>query len=193
YGGKKDRHAFTRQLVTVEDSRDLSFNSDHFSFKRIGCSDRPMIPELIRSNRFRLCVRNILERELPSIESAVSRVNAMGFPNYFDDQRFASYHPVAGFAFLSLFRGDPESALRFTLLSPYGGEKTHAKKRKKAIHDLWGQWKECLDLSQTSMERMVFQELKKRLGASKTKVQKDKVYLETMDRLPREELSMGFS
>ncbi|MCB1139645.1 MAG: tRNA pseudouridine(13) synthase TruD, partial [Leptospiraceae bacterium] len=192
YGGKKDRHAVTKQFITVEHPKDLSGDYGGYSLKALGFVAEPMTPEHIRGNRFSLTVRNVLEREIASIQKGFSRLGHLGFPNYFDDQRFGSFHPVVGFSFLSLYRDDPESALRFTLLSPFGGEKPHAKKRKKAIHDCWGNWNRCLEYAETRPEKAILQELQKRKALSGSADQK-KVYLELLDRLPAEELSMGFS
>ena len=194
YGGKKDRHAYTRQWITVESPRDLSQKTEGYSLRKIGYSDEPMLPEHIRGNRFSLTVRNILEREGPQVEAGFERLQRTGFPNYFDDQRFGAFHPVVGFAFLSLFRGDPESALRYSLLSPFGGEKPHAKKRKKAIHDVWGDWKRCLDLAVTKPETAILGELKRRkLVSGDRSHEAAEAFLELLDRLPREDLSMAFS
>ncbi|MCB1169066.1 MAG: tRNA pseudouridine(13) synthase TruD [Leptospiraceae bacterium] len=192
YGGKKDRHATTKQFITVEHPQDLSGDFGGYSLKALGFAAEPMTPDFIRGNRFSITVRNVLEREIRAIEGGFHRLADLGFPNYFDDQRFGSFHPVVGFSFLSLYRDDPESALRFTLLSPFGGEKPHAKKRKKAIHDCWGNWNQCLEFAETRPEKAILQELQKRKAIAGSADHK-KIYLELLDRLPAEELSMGFS
>ncbi|HBS05566.1 MAG TPA: hypothetical protein DEA96_11405 [Leptospiraceae bacterium] len=194
YGGKKDRHARTIQWLTVKNGGDLSCEESGYSIRYLGRSSEPMGPEHILGNRFRLVIRNILERETSHVLAGARRLQETGFPNYFDDQRFGSFHPLIGFPFLSLLRGDPESALRFTLLSAFGGDKPHAKRRKKAINDNWGNWDECLKLASTKTESAILGQLKSnRCKAGDSSNASQKQFLELLDRLPREDLSMGFS
>ncbi|MEQ8349974.1 MAG: tRNA pseudouridine(13) synthase TruD [Leptospiraceae bacterium] len=194
YGGKKDRHARTQQWITAPPSPDLTHSTDAYSLEYVGTSSKPMGPENIAGNRFTLTVRNILERETTQVEAGARRLKQLGFPNYFDDQRFGSFHPLVGFPFLCLFRGDPESALRYTLLSAFGGDKPHAKKRKKAINDVWGQWDRCLKLAHTKTEEAILQQLKKQnCNSGDLSSESRKAFTRLLDRLPREELSMGFS
>lgn len=197
YGGKKDRHARTLQYFTVEDSRTLKCNLSGCILRKLGYADGPMTPERILGNRFSITVRNVLERELPAIQTGRKRLQRIGFPNYFDDQRFGSFHPVVGFSFLCLYRGDPEAALKYTLLSPFGGEKSHAKKRKKAIHDSWGNWDRCLELAQTKPEKHILTALREAQAVPRPlrepSMQERQTFLSLLERLPREELSMGFA
>ena len=194
YGGKKDRHARTIQWITVKNGPDISHQESGYTIQHLGASDSPMGPERIQGNRFRLVVRNILEREIPQIEAGLIRLKERGFPNYFDDQRFGSFHPLIGFPFLSLFRGDPESALRYTLLSAFGGDKPHAKRRKKAINDCWGNWDAALKLASTKTESAILGELKKaRLVSGDDSDQSKEQFTTLLNRLPKEDLSMSFS
>ncbi|MGD0781871.1 MAG: tRNA pseudouridine(13) synthase TruD, partial [Candidatus Aminicenantales bacterium] len=72
YGGKKDRHGRTAQFITIRDARDFSREERNFRLESQGFMDRPMGPDLIQANDFRIIIRDLgetgpIERALPDV------------------------------------------------------------------------------------------------------------------------------
>lgn len=183
YGGRKDRHALTTQLVTVRSSRDLSVRDKAFALESLGWVDEPMAARRVRGNRFSITLRAISERDLPALLGNLDEGRRSGVPNYFDDQRFGSYDPERGFLVEKMLRGDFEEALELYLTLRYPEEKKEAKARKQRLRELWWRWEDCLGLARTATERRVFSFLAER-GAD---------YVEALNLLPREDLSLAIA
>jgi len=183
YGGRKDRHALTAQLVTVGSRRRLLIEEEGFKLEPLGWVERPMTARLVRGNRFSVTVRRIPEEDLPILLSNLEEVRLRGIPNYFDDQRFGSYDPDRGFLVEKMIRGDFEEALKIALTLRYPEEKKEAKLRKHRLLELWWRWEECLAVAKTSVERRVFSFLAEH-GAD---------YVAAVNLLPREEVSLAIA
>lgn len=95
YGGKKDKHGITLQFITIKDKRDFSIKGKDFSLKLIGRASRPMGPDLIVSNYFKITLRNI--KNISNFLSNIEEIKRSGVTNFFDDQRFRSFDPRRGF------------------------------------------------------------------------------------------------
>ena len=90
YGGLKDKHAVTRQWVTIQRGPRHDLKQEHFSLAYQGQSDRAFGPHDITANRFHVVMRNLTERAAADIVAQREAVARDGVPNYFDDQRFGS-------------------------------------------------------------------------------------------------------
>ncbi len=183
YGGRKDRHAITSQLVTTRHRRDLSFEEDRIVLSSVGRSAEPMSPSAIRGNRFVVVLRGLAPADAGAVVANAARLGTAGVPNYFDDQRFRSWDPELGLPATFMLRGDWETALKMVLLRPRTGESRAAVERKSLLADAWWDWKRCLQLARTPTERRVFAFMVRR-GAN---------YPAATNLLPRDELSMLLS
>ncbi|MBX7059167.1 MAG: tRNA pseudouridine(13) synthase TruD [Leptospirales bacterium] len=183
YGGRKDRHATTTQLVTVEGDRPLQSPVNGFSLQYLGRSNSAMAPEYISGNAFRIVLRNIAPWQESILDENLGEVLRYGLPNYFDDQRFGAYDPKRGFLAAALLRGEIELALRIALTLRYPGEKKSARERKHILEARWGDWTACLAAAHTNLERRAFSML---LGRGKGRAN-------VASLLSRDDLSMALS
>ncbi|MGB9885650.1 MAG: tRNA pseudouridine(13) synthase TruD [Moorellales bacterium] len=183
YGGLKDRHAHTLQYVTVRHPTDLTTEGKNFSFRSLGFLDRPMGPDLLLGNRFRITVRHLSPRETTAFAASAEEVRRFGFPNYFDDQRFGSLDRDMGFMAERLLKGHYNGSLQAYLTGIYPEEKREAKERKRFFREHWGDWATCLSRAKTTMERRIFSLLAER----------PKAHIEALQMIPAEELSLLFS
>lgn len=135
FGGLKDRHARTEQIVSVRGGPERSFEGSAFRVEFIGRSRDPITRASFQGNRFAITVRDLTE--LPDL----GPVKRFGVPNYFDDQRFGSLRGTDGeFIGRALVRGENEKALRLALASPSGQDRKKDRDLKILLRDRWGDW-----------------------------------------------------
>src|SRR5262245_30008066 len=90
YGGLKDRHALTRQFITIERGPRQALKQSSFELNYLGQAPRPFGPKDIRANRFKIVMRDLAPQGVNHARTALDEVARDGLPNYFDDQRFGS-------------------------------------------------------------------------------------------------------
>ncbi|MCX7661327.1 MAG: tRNA pseudouridine(13) synthase TruD [Candidatus Omnitrophica bacterium] len=183
YGGRKDKYAYTYQYITIKDFKVSSIKEKSFEIKYLGDALRPMGPDLILANEFKITIRDLKEKELICASEALDFVKNFGFPNYFDDQRFGSYSPSQGFFAEKLIKKEFNGALKIYLTSIYPEDKKEEKKRKKFFFENWGDWKECLLKAKTDFEKKAFRILS----------EEKKPFLKILGLIPKEELRMLIS
>ncbi|MDD8025685.1 MAG: tRNA pseudouridine(13) synthase TruD [Acidobacteriota bacterium] len=181
YGGKKDKHGRTSQHIAVRDARDFSREENGFRLTALGFMARPMGPDLLLGNAFRIVLRDLAETA--PVERALAEVRETGFPNYFDDQRFRSYDPERGFFAEKILRRHWNGALQVFLTSTAPGMWGPEKIRRRELFDRWKDWPRCLELARGGEEREIFEFL--------TAHPKDQV--KALHKLPQEEISMRYS
>jgi len=181
YGGKKDKHGRTSQFIAVRDGRNFSREGDGFRLETVGFMDRPMGPDLLRGNAFRVVLRDLLATE--PAERALAEARETGFPNYFDDQRFRSYDPERGFFAEKILHRHWNGALQVFLTSTAPGMWGPEKIRRRELFDRWKDWPRCLELARGREEREIFEFL----------VAHPKDQVKALHKLPQEEISMRYS
>jgi tRNA pseudouridine13 synthase len=154
YGGRKDKHGLTTQFITIRDSRDFSRSGENFSLETRGFMDRPMGPDLIRANAFRITIRDLAETK--TIDRRLDEIRAFGIPNYFDDQRFRSFDPERGFFALKVLRRHWNGALQVFLTSIPPGTPARERERRTAVLESWKDWPACLELARGRTEQKIF-------------------------------------
>ncbi len=91
YAGLKDRHAVTRQWLSVHlAGRDLDwqgFNSEQWSVLSVARHRRKLRPGFLKGNKFRIVVRE-LSGDFEGLSEKLSRLQQRGVANYFGEQRF---------------------------------------------------------------------------------------------------------
>lgn len=104
YAGLKDRHAVTRQWISVHlAGRDLDwqgFNSDQWQILEIARHQRKLRPGFLRGNKFRIVVRN-LQGDVDGLDARLSQIKQRGMANYFGEQRFGFDNIARAYAWLS--------------------------------------------------------------------------------------------
>ncbi|WP_258358675.1 tRNA pseudouridine(13) synthase TruD [Moorella sulfitireducens] len=183
YGGLKDRHAHTFQYVTVKHAADLTTEEENYSLRHMGYMDRPMGPDLLEGNEFAITLRSLDKTEASRITRRVDEVRGFGYPNYYDDQRFGSMDRQMGFMAERLLKKHYNGSLQVYLTGIYPEEKKEARERKLFFREHWGDWTTCLERAKTTMENKIFSLL----------AEKPKAYIEALQMIPREELSLYFS
>lgn len=143
YGGLKDKHAVTRQWVTIHHGPRRDMKQDHFSLAYQGQSVREFGPHDIAANRFRVVMRNLSRANAERIVSLRDQVARDGVPNYFDDQRFGSLGESGEFIAKPWCLGDYERALWLALAEPNPHDRPGDRDEKQTIRDHWGRWIEC--------------------------------------------------
>ncbi len=181
YGGKKDKHGLTSQFITIKDRRDYTRQGEDFSIESKGFMLRPMSPDLIKGNFFRVTTRNLEDFE--TIERNIEEVETFGFPNFFDDQRFRSYSPEKGFFAEKILKQHWNDALQVYLTSISTNKKRKERERKDGIFKNWRDWKTCLSYAKYPVEKRIFRFLK----------DYPKDLARALDWIPEEEVSMLYS
>ena len=92
YAGKKDRHAHTRQWLSVHMSGVvepdwMAFNTDQYQILAVHRHRKKLRPGYLQGNRFEIIVRDLAIDE-PLLEARLQQIKHFGVPNYFGEQRF---------------------------------------------------------------------------------------------------------
>lgn len=135
--GLKDKHASTKQYVTVSSKYDLTVQAEkNFSFVCIGYTNKPLRIGDLLANRFKIIVRDLKTSDLETIQQKAKMLSFVGVPNYFDSQRFGS--AVHGqFIAKQLIRGDYEAAVKIYLTTYSKSEHKNVKAEKRKILEAW--------------------------------------------------------
>ncbi len=174
YAGRKDRHALTRQYISVPGHMELISNTPGVELEQVGFADDFVSTRVLRGNRFELTVRALSPRDVASFKRNILFVSETGFPNYYDDQRFGS---VTGDGFFAerLVRGHFKGALKMHLTAPKPGDDFEERERKRSMAQNWGNWDKVLGLCVNKHESGIIAELqeggrKKNLLAAVNKI-----------------------
>ena len=118
--GMKDRHAVTRQWVSVPRAAEPNLpklDGDGIHLLSATKHTNKLKPGHLRGNRFRVLIRDAVD---VSLEPALARLRAEGLPNYYGPQRFGRDHETAVLG-LAMLRGEkvarPNPFLRKLALS----------------------------------------------------------------------------
>lgn len=183
YGGRKDRHSVSEQIITIRGNyKNLNYKSDFCNMRFLGFSSQPMSPKLIISNHFEINVRDINPDKRSDIQDRIEEIKDKGFVNYFDAQRFRSYDEQ-GFIAERILKRHYNGALKIILTATRDEDRLEDKKRKRFFFENWGDWKKCLAVAKTPFEKFAF----KRLLENKND------YLNIIRSITKGELSMYFS
>lgn len=181
YGGKKDKHGLTSQFIAIRDERDFSREERGFRLEAKGFMGRPMGPDLIKANAFRVVVRDLAR--LDGVEAGLEALGESGFPNFFDDQRFRSYDPERGFFAEKVMRRHYNGALQVYATSSTPEMSGPEKARRRGLFEHWKDWPACRELAADREEREIFEFL----SACPQDVAR------ALHKLPQEEISMRYS
>ncbi|MCX7793249.1 MAG: tRNA pseudouridine(13) synthase TruD [Thermodesulfovibrionales bacterium] len=184
YGGKKDRYGLTSQYITIDDTSLREREEESFSLKYVGDMDRPMGPDLIEANEFKIVVRDLKEEEAEKALGEIEWVKQYGYPNYFDDQRFGSFSREQGFIAEKILKKHYNGAVKIYLTAVHPEDRKEEKERKRFFYENWGKWDECLKKAKTSIEKRAFRILSKK---------EEKPFLKIIQTIPGYELSIFFA
>ncbi|QAT16893.1 tRNA pseudouridine 13 synthase [Candidatus Velamenicoccus archaeovorus] len=154
YGGRKDKHACATQFITVKGAvASLHTKTPKFRLETAGYLDRPMGPDLIAANKFRIVVRNVNRHEKEKAVPRLKEIPRKGFFNYFDDQRFGPFDPAQGFLAEKIIRKHFNGAVKFYLTHRVSEDKKEDVRRKAFFFEHWGEWTLCLKEAASRTEK----------------------------------------
>jgi len=142
-GGLKDRHAATRQYLSIENGPRRKLSQTNFSLEYLGQTARPFDSKDILANRFEIVLRDLGPPEAEKIAAGLPQVAETGVPNYFDDQRFGSVGVSGDFIARPWCLGDYDRALWLALAEPNAHDRPAVREEKKALCAHWGDWAAC--------------------------------------------------
>lgn len=143
YGGLKDKHAVTRQWVTIRKGPRRNLEQDNLTLIYQGQAAQPFAPHDITGNRFALLLRNLEPATIPALTAQAELIARDGVPNYFDDQRFGSLGLSGEFIAKPWCLGDYERTLFLAIAEPNAHDRPQDRTEKQTIRNLWGQWPAC--------------------------------------------------
>jgi tRNA pseudouridine13 synthase len=160
FGGLKDRHARTEQVISIRGGPERGFEGSAFRVEFLGRSRDPISRSSFQGNRFEITVRDL--KDLPDL----APLRRFGVPNYFDDQRFGSLRGTGGeFIGRALVRGEYETALKLAIASPSGQDRKQEREIRTRLRDRWGDWAALGKELPSSPERSIALFLAGRPGA----------------------------
>lgn len=143
YGGLKDKHAVTRQWLTIHRGPRRNLEQTHFTLVYQGQADRAFTPQDIVGNRFAIAMRGLAPQAAQRVVAEAALVQRDGVPNYFDDQRFGSLGQSEEFIARAWCQGDYERTLWLALADPNVHDRPDDREEKKLLRERWGKWDEC--------------------------------------------------
>ncbi len=143
YGGLKDRHAETRQTITIRNGPPKNLTERNFHLEYLGQASRPFTSSDIETNRFHVTLRNVRESDREKYRSRLGTLQTSGMVNYFDDQRFGSLGVSGRFIAQAWCLGDYEKALYLAMAEENPHDRPREKEQKAILRDHWGDWNAC--------------------------------------------------
>jgi len=111
--GMKDRHAVTRQMVSVPAAVEANLNQvegDGIRLLRVSRHGNKLRPGHLHGNRFRILVREVVPEAGTLLEPLLARIRSEGLPNFYGPQRFGHDGETVLLG-LGLLRGDERPTL----------------------------------------------------------------------------------
>jgi tRNA pseudouridine13 synthase len=142
-GGLKDRHAATRQFLSIENGPHRNLEQTNLTLEYLGQAARRFESTDILANHFEITIRDLRPQEADGIVGALPQVSEAGVPNYFDDQRFGSVGVSGDFVARSWCLGDYERALWLALAESNAHDRPDVREEKNALCSHWGDWSTC--------------------------------------------------
>jgi tRNA pseudouridine13 synthase len=155
YGGLKDKHAVTRQWVTIHRGPRRDFREESLSLTYQGQANRPFGPQDITANRFQIVMRNLTDEAAQKVIAARNSLAEFGVPNFYDDQRFGSLGESGEFIGRPWCLGDYERALWLAIAEPNSHDRPNDRDEKEIIRRLWGDWVACKATLRKSSSRSI--------------------------------------
>lgn len=154
YGGLKDRHATTSQIITLFKGPQRSLEQRGFWLEYLGQASREFHAKDIVANRFEITLRDLQEPAVQRTQSLLPAIMA-GVPNYFDDQRFGSLGESGEFVAQPWCMGDYERALFLAIAEANVHDRPREHEQKEILRQLWGNWLECKQRLDRSHRRSI--------------------------------------
>ncbi len=155
HAGLKDRHAVTRQTITIRNGPQADLTADRFRLEYVGQTNEPVTAAHIRCNEFQIVVRDLSTPAADRIERLTASSRTFTVPNYFDQQRFGSLGYSGEFVAVAWCRRDYERATWLALADANARDRSAEKGQKEILRDNWGKWTECKNELERSHRRSI--------------------------------------
>jgi len=162
YAGLKDKHAETRQHVTVKlrTPADAPRQTEGKQWKAHlkGFIDHPIVAADITGNRFAIVIRDLARpasEEMDRRAKLLANGDSLLLTNYFGAQRFGSARHGAGWIAKSLITGDFETALKLAIGTPARKDTGKTRDFTRILATHWGNWKAMKDLPRLPEARAI--------------------------------------
>ncbi|MBL8693756.1 MAG: tRNA pseudouridine(13) synthase TruD [Planctomycetes bacterium] len=143
WGGLKDRHAITEQLVTIRGGLREDLQRATVDLRYLGQARRPISAQDLSGNRFRIVLRDFAPGVEPAVDGAIAEVAKNGILNLFDDQRFRSVGPSGEYIAHAWCEERYERALWLAFAEENEADTAEERREKQILRDLWGKWTEA--------------------------------------------------
>jgi tRNA pseudouridine13 synthase len=133
YAGMKDKHAITRQMISVHLHRDppsVEIPNEHIRVLWAGRHTNKIRRGHLAGNRFSIRIRDVDPTAAPRVDRMIRRLERMGIPSYFGPQRFG-YRCNSHMLGLAMLRGDWEGMLKELLGSQGSPFPEHQRERRQ--------------------------------------------------------------
>ncbi|MHC4780086.1 MAG: tRNA pseudouridine(13) synthase TruD [Planctomycetota bacterium] len=140
FAGLKDRHAWTKQHVSIPAGPRDHFKGRGFRVRYLGNSDEPVNSRRMEGNAFKIVVRDLTRKQAGQFTENLQVICREGVPNFFDEQRFGSARHGKGFIAERMVRGDFESALKLYMSTPARKDSASRKALHRMVALNWGNW-----------------------------------------------------
>jgi tRNA pseudouridine13 synthase len=154
-GGLKDRHALTRQYLSIAGKPVGPLRLSGLRLTPAGRVEAPVTGRNLTGNRFAIVLRDVPAAAAPTVAERARLAGQQGLPNYFDEQRFGSLRAGQGFIARRLIAGDFPGALRLHLGAPGRLDSSDDRARRQLAEDKWGRWSELRGLLPRGNDRSV--------------------------------------
>ena len=140
FAGLKDKHALTRQFITIAGGPRRNLSQENLSLEYLGQAARPIHASDITANGFIVVLRDLADANIPDVVDALQAAAECGVPNYFDNQRFGSLGESGEFIAQPWCRGDYERTLWLALAEPNARDRPQDRAEKQLLRESWGDW-----------------------------------------------------
>ncbi len=179
--GRKDRQGITAQYVTVPAAFDITLDEEELRVEQVGWSAIPASPSLIAGNRFDIVLRDMGEEEAARVGRGLDLTGGLGFPNYFDEQRFGEVADGGPFLAELLVKRRFDLALRRYATAIHPDAPPHLRRRKLEIRAKWGDFGAVIPLCTEPELRAI------------VTTARDRGYVAALREIPRETMGMFLS
>jgi tRNA pseudouridine13 synthase len=143
YGGLKDRHALTQQMLTIYHGPQRGLKQTNLELAYLGQVDRPITSADIAANRFRIVLRDLSADDAARARGALAAIGRDGLPNYFDEQRFGSRGRSGEFIARAWCLRDYERAIWLALADAHDHDRPRQRAERQHLRAHWGNWEAC--------------------------------------------------
>ncbi len=155
YGGLKDWHSVSIQHLTIRQGPQRNLQTERFSLEYLGQTAQPFTAKQLVGNHFQVVLRRMSSVAASGVAQRLANLAEVGFPNFFDDQRFGSVGTSGEFVAHRWCQKSYERALWLALADPNRHDTKAAAAEKELLRQHWGDWATCKQSLNRSHRRSI--------------------------------------